>query len=84
MNNIKKWGLALFMLVWGGLTFIFLAGEDDPTNPLPLLEFFAIKLASVGSFYLWARVLKYITNRNLMPSILVPDDPEEEEEDCYE
>lgn len=84
MNTMAKWGLALLMLAWGGLTFIFLAGEDDPNTPLSLWAFFAIKLTSIGSFYLWARVLDYLADRDLLPSCLIPDDPEEEEEDYYE
>lgn len=77
---ITKWGLSLLMFVWFGLSMVFLAGEDDPEHPISLLAFFIMKGAALGSFYLWWRVFKYLSDRDLLPTALFPDLDEEEED----
>lgn len=81
MKTITKWSLALLMIAWFGLSLMFLAGDDDPEHPLPLLAFFLIKGASLGSFCLWWQAYKYLSDRDLLPTVLFPDPKEEEEED---
>lgn len=62
---------ALFSV--GFFAFIFLAGDDDPMNPLPLSEWFAIKLCAAAVIGLCVLLGKYLSRKGLLPEI---DDPE--------
>lgn len=78
-TNITKWVLAVLMTVWFGVSFIYLAGDDDPENPLPIMLWIIIKALALGSLYLWGKVFKHLCDIKALPKILT-DMPEEEDE----
>lgn len=57
----------------GFFAFMLLAGDDDPSNPLTLGQWFAIKLAAAAVIYLCVKVGKFLDSKGLMPEM---DDPE--------
>lgn len=71
------------MTFWFGVSFFFLAGEDSPENPMPLLLFFVVKGAALGSLYLWGIVFKAMCDMKALPSFLT-DMPEESNDDFEE
>lgn len=86
IDAISKWLLAALMTGWLGVSIIFLAGDDDPTNPMPLLLFFVIKAIALGSLCLWGKVFMRLCDIHALPSILTDlpeefDNKFEEEED---
>lgn len=86
LDNIAKWVLAALMTGWFGVSLVYLAGDDDPTNPMPTTLFVIIKALALGSLYLWGKVFKHLCDTHALPSILTDlpeefDDEFEEEED---
>lgn len=86
IDTIAKWFLAALMTGWFGVSIVFLAGDDDPNNPMPLLLFFVIKVFAFGSLCLWGKVFMHLCDIKALPSILTDlpeefDDEFEEEED---
>lgn len=78
--NVTKWTLAVVMTLWLGLSFIFLCGDDDPNNPMNIMLFLIIKVAALGSMYLWGKVFKLLCDNDCLPKVLT-ETPEDEEED---
>lgn len=71
-----KWLLAALMTAWLGVSIVYLAGDDDPANPLPILLWIAIKALAFGSLCLWGKVFKHLCDTHALPSVLT-DLPEE-------
>lgn len=65
VNRIAQWTAKLLLCAWGVVSFIFLAGEENPDTPLSLCNFIVIKTIAMTSFLLCLYVCKrlYRTGR---------------------
>lgn len=68
-----KWVYMTGIFFWGLLSFMFLAGEENPNDPMPIWLFISIKAVAMVSF-----VLCFIIGRYLNQKGLLPDIPEED------
>ena len=48
-TKILKWALLLALATWGCFSFIVLIGEEDPQNPLNLVQFMFMKIGALAS-----------------------------------
>lgn len=62
---------ALFSV--GFFAFMLLAGDDDPSNPLPIEQWLGIKLAAAVVIYACIKLGKFLDSKGLLPEM---DDPE--------
>ena len=42
-SKVFKWALLIALATWFTFSFIVLIGEEDPKNPLTLIQFFFMK-----------------------------------------
>lgn len=76
MKTILQWLIFALMTVWFGLSLCFLAGDDDPNKPMPLLLWFIIKAVALGSLYLSGKVYIYLHDNGHLPKCLTVSDEE--------
>lgn len=48
-TKILKWALLLALTTWGGFSFLVLIGEEDPQNPLNVVQFMFMKFGALAS-----------------------------------
>lgn len=68
-NKTVKWAIFYAIGLWAMLSFIVLAGDEDPQNPMPLLDFFLIKTGALASFALSLWVGKLLNRAGFLPEI---------------
>lgn len=66
-NKKMKWAILSALFVWGLLSFVLLAGEEDPQNPLSLQNFFLIKLGALASLAACCCVGKLLNRAGYLP-----------------
>lgn len=69
-----QWTVFSVLFTVGFLAFMVLAGEDDPSNPLPIGEWFLIKLSAMAVIGLCVLVGKWLNAKGLIPEISEEDD----------
>ncbi len=55
--------------IWGVLSFMVLAGEESPMNPMPFAEYFWTKLAAAASLALCILVGVFCYRKGWLPEI---------------
>lgn len=65
-SKIIQWLVFSLLWIWGFVSFIFLAGEEDPMNPLSFEKFFLIKGAAGLSLYLCYRLGSWLNSKGLI------------------
>ena len=70
LANKRLWILG----IWGFLSFIVLAGEEDPRDPMPFGEFFLIKAVAMASLLICFYVGKRLHRAGYLPEELDEDD----------
>lgn len=65
-----KWLLTLAFLVWSCILLVVIAGEDDPEMPLPLFDFFILKVMGGCSAYATYKAANWCYNRDLFPKLV--------------
>lgn len=50
-SQFIKWALFIALSVWGMFSFLVVIGDDSPYNPLPLVQFFLMKIGGLASLY---------------------------------
>lgn len=73
-SKAVQWTAICFLGIWGLFSFIVLAGEEDPRDPMPLGEFFLIKAAAMASLLLCCYVGKRLHRAGYLPEELDEDD----------
>ena len=73
-SKIIQWLVFSLLGIWGFVSFIFLAGEEDPMNPLSFEKFFLIKGAAGLSLYLCVRHGSWLNSKRLIPEMSEEDD----------
>lgn len=73
-SKFTQWLVFSLLGIWGFVSFIFLAGEEDPMNPLSVEKFFLIKGAAGLSLYLCVRLGSWLNSKGLIPEMSEEDD----------
>lgn len=73
-SKAVKWAVLWILGIWGFLSFIVLAGEEDPNNPMPFSEFLIIKAGAMASFLLCFYVGKRLHRAGYLPDELDEDE----------
>lgn len=63
VQNLILWAIAL----WGFISFIIIAGEEDPLDPMPLGRFCLIKSLGLASLVLCFLTGKWADKKGLLP-----------------
>lgn len=66
----SQWGLICLFLVWGCILMVVIFGEDNPNQPLPIVEFFGIKLMGIGSAYATYKAAVWCYVRDMFPALV--------------
>lgn len=69
-----QWAAIWFLGVWGFLSFIVLAGEEDPNNPMSLGEFCLMKAGAMASLLICFYIGKRLHRAGYLPEELDEDD----------
>lgn len=72
-KSVIQYAILSVLFGIGFLAFMVLAGDDDPSNPLPFGQWLGIKLAAAAVIYLCVKVGKFLDSKGLIPDM---DDPE--------
>lgn len=72
-NKKMQWAILSALFVWGLLSFILLAGEEDPQRPLSLQDFFLIKFGALTSLAACCYVGKLLNRAGYLPEISEED-----------
>lgn len=73
-SKFTQWLVFSLLGLWGSFSFIILAGDEDPMNPLSIEKFFLIKGAAGLSLYLCVRIGSCLNSKGLIPEISEEDD----------
>lgn len=73
-SKIIQWLVFSLLFILGFLSFVILAGEEDPMNPLSFEKFFLIKGTAGLSLYLCVRLGSWLNTKGLIPEISEDDD----------
>lgn len=65
-----QWVILWALGIWGILSFLVLAGDENPDNPVSLNEFLLIKAAGVASLLLCCLVGKRLYRGGYLPDEL--------------
>lgn len=73
-SKFTQWLVFSLLGLWGFFSFIILAGEEDPMNPLSIEKFFLIKGTAGLSLYLCYRLGSWLNSKGLIPEMSEEDD----------
>ena len=73
-SKFTQWLVFSLLGLWGFFSFIILAGEEDPMNPLSIEKFFLIKGEAGLSLYLCYRLGSWLNSKGLIPEMSEEDD----------
>lgn len=73
-SKAVRWATLWVLGIWGFISFIVLAGEEDPNNPLSLGEFFFMKVGAMASLLICFYVGKRLHRAGYLPEELDEDD----------
>lgn len=73
-SKFIQWLVFTLLGIWGFFSFIILAGEEDPMNPLSIEKFFLIKGTAGLSLYLCYRLGSWLNSKGLIPEMSEEDD----------
>lgn len=72
-NKLIKWTLLSVLSIWGCVSFMLLAGDENPLEPMTLSRFFLIKLCAAASLYLCYSTGKWLYKSGYLPDINIDD-----------
>lgn len=73
-SKFTQWLVLSLLVIWGFVSFIFLAGEEDPMHPLSFEKFFIIKCLAGLSLYICVRFGAWLESKGLIPEMSEEDD----------
>lgn len=68
-SKVFKWALLIALASWLSFSFIVLIGEEDPKNPLTLVQFFFLKFGALASTFLTGWSLARLHEKGLLPDL---------------
>ncbi len=72
-NRVVKWALLFALSIWGCISAMMLAGDENPLEPMPLSQFILIKLCAAVSLYLCYLTGKWLYKSGYLPDINIDD-----------
>ena len=73
-NKAVQWTAMWFLALWGFMSFLVLAGEDDPYDPMPFRRFCLLKGVAMASLLLCMYVGKKLHKAGYLPDELDDED----------
>lgn len=73
-SKFIQWLVFSLLGIWGFISFIILAGEEDPMKPLSFEKFVLVKSAAGLSLYLCVRLGSWLNSKGLIPEMSEEDD----------
>ena len=64
-----QWLILTVVFMIGVVGYIFMAGEDDPFNPLPFGKWFLLKMVGLALFIIAFLMGRYFNRKGLLPDI---------------
>lgn len=80
-RRIIKWGVTGIVFAWAVVTFLLLAGEEDPNAPMPLAEFLCWKAVGVASLLLCCIAGRWLYRRGWI--VEFDSEEQDDEQDYY-
>ena len=68
-KTVKQYSVLAALMLWGLISFMVLAGDENPMNPMPWGEFFLIKTAALVSLALCVLTGKALNKKGLLPDV---------------
>lgn len=68
-SKIIKWALLIVLASWFSFSFIVLIGEEDPKNPLNLVQFFFLKFGALASTVVTGFCFARLHEKGLLPDL---------------
>lgn len=76
-SEIGKWVLFFALCSIGTISFMILAGEEDPYDPMPLGTFFLYKFGALGVIGLCIYIGKKLYAAGMLPKRIIKEIEEE-------
>lgn len=73
ISEAAKWAMLSIIGIWGFISFIMLAGEENPLEPMSLSRFILIKLCASISLYLCYLTGKWLSKAGYLPDMNTDD-----------
>lgn len=73
ISKATKWALLSIISIWGFISVIVLAGDENPLEPMLLSRFILIKLCAAISSYLCYLTGKWLYKSGYLPDIKIDD-----------
>ena len=80
-HKLVQRGIITVLFGIGFFAFLLLAGDENPDSPMPMADWFAIKIAAGAALYACVLVGKHLYRLGILP---IMDDDLENEEGCDE
>lgn len=68
-SKIFKWALLIALATWFTFSFIVLIGEEDPKNPLTLIQFFFMKAGALASTLVTGFCFARLNEKGFLPDL---------------
>ena len=69
-----KWSVMTVLMLWGFISFIVVAGDEDPENPMPLIQFFVVKMIGMLSLAACFMTGKLLDKKGWLPEMDLEDE----------
>ena len=70
VKTCAQWTAFIALCLIGCLAFMLVAGDEDPTNPIPFSQFLLLKAAGGVGLYLCYRVGRWLHRHGYLPEYL--------------
>lgn len=70
IKKIAQWALLSALCVIGTISFMILASDEDPMNPMPIAQFFVLKMAALGVIALCVWIGKRLHRKGYLPEYI--------------
>ena len=68
-SKVFKWALLIALATWFSFSFIVLIGEEDPKNPLTLIQFVFMKAGAVASTVVTGFCVARLHEKGFLPDL---------------
>lgn len=76
-SKVFKWALLIVLATWFTFSFIVLIGEENPKNPLTLIQFFFMKVGALASILVTGFCFTRLNEKGFLPDLSKLIDEEE-------
>ena len=76
-SKVFKWALLIALDTWFTFSFIVLIGEEDPKNPLTLIQIFFMKAGALASTLVTGFCFARLNEKGFLPDLSKLIDEEE-------